>query len=235
MPELADFQAAFAASLTGDAPMDAPPGLAVHRNTVAKGLSDVLAAGYPTVERLLGPGRFGQAALAFARAHPPASPVLADYGEGFAGFLDVEAGVAGWIAQVARIDRAWTEAHNAPDAAIPTEPKFDALVLLHPAARLLTFELPAVTIWTLNRPPAPVLERPVTPDWRAEACLVGRPGDTVIVTPLDADALAFLRACQQGATLGEAAVALLEARPEVDLVRLFAGLLAAGAFAEPLP
>lgn len=236
MPDLAAFQDAFAASLTGDPPPDAPAGLAVYRNTIAQGLIEVLAAAYPTVQRLMGPAGFAAQAPAFARAHPPASPVLALYGEGFAAWLTsrVPEDLA-YLPEVARIDRAWTEAHNAADAPRLTEPRFDAPVRPHPAARLLTFDLPAVTLWRLNRPPAPVLQSPLAPDWRPEACLVSRPDDAVIVTDLDPDTLFFLRACLDGATFGEAAVALMQERPDADLGNLFARLLTAGAFAEPIP
>jgi hypothetical protein len=239
LPELAAFQDAFAASLTGDPPPDAPVGLAVYRNTIAQGLIEVLAAAYPAVERLMGQARFAAEALAFARAHPPASPVLALYGDGFAEWLFFPPREAGeereYIAEVARIDRAWIEAHNAADAPLLTEPRFDAPVRPHPAARLLGFDLPAVTLWRLNRPPAPVLQTPLAPDWRPEACLVTRPDDAVIVTELDPDAVFFLRACLDGATFGEAAVSLMQSQPDADLADLFARLLTAGAFAEPNP
>ncbi|MDQ0463563.1 hypothetical protein QO010_001334 [Caulobacter ginsengisoli] len=234
MPELADFQDRFAASLTDDPPPDAPAGLKVYRNTIAQGLIEVLAGAYPTVQRLMGEAWFAAEALAFARVHPPVSPVLADYGEGFPLFLHrITAEGRGWIAEVARLDRAWTEAHIAADAEPLAEPDFDQVPTLHPAARLLAFGLPAVTLWRLNRPPAPVLAKAIQPDWVPQACLVSRPADEVIVTDLDEDALAFLTACLAGATFGEAAVALLEQHPDADLAGLVARLLAAGAFAEP--
>ncbi len=237
MPDLADFQDAFAASLTGDPPPDAPAGLSVYRNTIAQGLIEVLATAYPTVQRLMGEGWFASEALAFSRAHPPVNPVLAKYGADFPAWLASpprEAGEENYIAQAARIDRAWLEAHNAADAAPLEQPDFERVPTPHPAARLLAFDLPAVTLWRLNRPPAPVLAEPIAPGWVPQACLVSRPHDAVMVTELDADSHDFLAACFAGATLGEAAVALLARRPEADLAGLFARLLAAGAFAEPL-
>jgi hypothetical protein len=233
VPELAAFQDAFAASLTADPTPDAAPGLRVYRNTIAQGLIDVLAAAFPTVERLMGEGWFAEAALAYARAHPPASPLLAEYGEGFPAFLHRDAGEESYLRDVARIDRAWSEAHIAADAEPLREPDFDAVPRFHPGARLLAFDLPAVTLWRLNRPPAPVLTDPVAPDWVPEACLVSRPADQVIVTVLDADGLDFVIACRAGATFGEAAVSLLQRRPDADLAPLIARLLAVGAFAEP--
>jgi hypothetical protein len=231
LPDLADFQTRFAASLTGDPPTGAPAGLAVHRNTIARGLIDVLVGSYPTVQRLMGEAWFAEEALAFARAHPPVSPVLAEYGEGFPAFLRREAGQErAYLADVARLDRAWTEAHLAADAEPLADAPFDLCPAPHPAARLLAFDLPAVTLWRLNRPPAPVLDEPVEPEWIPQACLVSRPADAVIVTELDAAGHDFVAACLSGATFGAAAVALLEQYPDADLAGLVARLLAAGAF-----
>lgn len=234
LPELAGFQDAFAAALTGDPPLELPPGLAIHRNTIAQGLVDVLAAAYPAVRRLMGEAWFAAEALAFARLHPPRTPVLAEYGEGFSAWLADPTRAAGqegaYLAEVARLDRAWAEAHVAADAEPLAEPDFDQVPTPHPALRVLAFSLPAVTLWRLNRPPAPVLEAPVEPAWVPEACLVTRPFDEVMVTDLDEDGLAFVTACLGGATFGEAAVALLEREPQADLAALIARLLSAGAF-----
>lgn len=236
LPELADFQDAFAVSLTGDPPANAPPGLKVYRNTIVQGLIEVLAAAYPTVRRLMGKEWFAEVALAYSRAHPPVSPILAMYGEGFPAWLLLHRAAGeekGYLVDVARIDRAWIEAHFAADAEPLGEPAFDRTPTLHPAARVLAFSLPAVAIWRLNRSPAPVIEAPTALDWRPQACLVTRPIDAVIVTELDRDGLEFVTACLGGARFEEAAVALLERRPDADLATLVARLLAVGVFAEP--
>jgi hypothetical protein len=61
--------------------------IGIHRNTVLSALVNALRLTFPTVEKLTGVDFFEQAALAFARAHPPRGPCLSDYGDGFADFL----------------------------------------------------------------------------------------------------------------------------------------------------
>jgi hypothetical protein len=93
MSELGQFQDAFVAALAERtaAPIAAwlpdgeaePAGLAVYRNTIAKGCVDALAANFPTVASLVGDDWFRAAAALFAREHPPASAALLAYGEAF--------------------------------------------------------------------------------------------------------------------------------------------------------
>ena len=102
MSELETFQDAFMAALDartaapiagwlpgGDGGGEAEPaGLAVYRNTIAKGCVDALAANFPTVARLVGDDWFQAAAALFARDTPPASAALLAYGEAFADWLE---------------------------------------------------------------------------------------------------------------------------------------------------
>ena len=60
--QMLSFHASFSLALQGQGSAITPwladpnaPGLAVYRNTVAKGRADALAGLYPTVERLVGP------------------------------------------------------------------------------------------------------------------------------------------------------------------------------------
>ncbi|MBU1803547.1 MAG: DNA-binding domain-containing protein, partial [Gammaproteobacteria bacterium] len=86
---LAAFQDAFVAALTGApgsaagevAALVGQPGFAVYRNTLAKGCVDALRANFPAVERLVGEEWFAAAATLYARAMPPRSGPLLEYGE----------------------------------------------------------------------------------------------------------------------------------------------------------
>ena len=125
---LARYQDAFAAALLADDPLAeaAPelrplvsqPGFAVYRNTVMKGCVDALQANYPTIERLVGEEWFRAAAACHARKALPSQTALIVYGEAFADFLATfePARELPYLADVARVDRAWTEAHVAADA-----------------------------------------------------------------------------------------------------------------------
>ena len=60
---------------------------AIHRNNVYASLIGCLAARFPVTLRLLGEDCFRQCARHFVEASPPRSPVLLEYGSGFADFL----------------------------------------------------------------------------------------------------------------------------------------------------
>ena len=169
------FEAAFTALLAGDDSamscwLDAGAGagagdqarLDVYRNTVAKGRVDALAGLYPTVERLVGADWFRQAGRIFANEAPPSSPVLDHFGADFPGWLETfpPALDLPYLAPVARLDQAWSQAHRAPDAAalsgrVATETSpprlFSSRASLHPSARLFWFDWTVPSIWIANR------------------------------------------------------------------------------------
>ena len=183
---LDEFQREFAAALLGEATsaagqaLAAQPGFAVYRNTVLRGCIDALAANYPTVATLVGAEWFDDAAGRFARAHLPRDGSLAAYGQGFADFLEAFEPAAGlaYLGGVARLDRAWTEAHLAADApvlaaatlaALPPAQLLDAVLVPHPAARWVRSpDMPIFTIWRRHRERAPLDD---ALDWRGEGGL----------------------------------------------------------------
>lgn len=214
-------------------------GLAVYRNTVAKARADALAGLFPTVERLVGSGWFREAALVFSRATPPSSPVMDDYGDGFADWLESfpPARDLPYLAPIARIDRAWSEAHRAAEApvlgaaevaAIAPAALFGARVALHPSARLFWFDWTVPTVWLGNRPGG--ADGVVTWDQTPEGLLLVRPNGGVEAHPLRWTHWLFLDGCRRGLPLGRAAAAVAIAEPLTDLSRLFAELLRFGVF-----
>jgi Putative DNA-binding domain len=213
---LARFQERFVRTLLAPE-LPAPPAFAVYRNTVMKGCIDALQANYPSVARLVGEEWFRAAAAGYARANPPRVPMLTEYGEGFAAFLESFPPAAGlpYLPAVARLDRLSTEAHIAPDE--PVLRRLNGRRLRpHPAARWAWFPLPAYTIWGANRDEGGEGAEII---WRAEGALITRPRDAVQWIALDADEYRFLDACAQGDTLP-------------DAVPFLARLLQAGAFAD---
>lgn len=258
MSELAAFQDAFSAALF-DPELGAPsvsvelgglgvscgfgaqPGFAVYRNTVTKGCIDALQANYPAVARLVGEEWFRAAALVHVRAEPPGSPVLLDYGAGFARFIEAFAPAAElpYLADVARLDRYWSEAHVAADDPVLAPAAISALtpaqlegtrLRLHAAARWQPFDTqPIFTIWQRNRNAD---DNQSEIEWLGEAALITRPHGAVEARRIDAAACKFLDACAAGETLAGAALAALTADPQTDLAQLMALLLEAGAFSE---
>jgi hypothetical protein len=217
------------------------PGFAVYRNTVMKGCIDALQANFPTVARLVGEEWFRAAASVYVRSNLPRQPSLLEYGDRFPEFLDRfdPAREFPYLAEVARLDRFWTEAHCAPDAA-PLEASRVAALCAdelartvlhpHPSARWTRSEqYPAYTIWRRNRGSNDAGDGEEI-EWHAEGGLVVRPVDAVSSIALDAAGCTFLDACARGDTLTRAAAAALQSDPAANLSRLLSRLLGAGAF-----
>src|SRR5690242_18933636 len=59
----------------------------VYRNNVVAGLIETLKENYPAVHRIVGSEFFRAMAAQFVTANPPHSPVMLDYGAGFAKFI----------------------------------------------------------------------------------------------------------------------------------------------------
>jgi hypothetical protein len=244
-PALTSFQSNFADALLrrGDSFAD-QPAFSVYRNTVMSGWVDALQANYPAVARLVGAEWFRGAASTYALQHPASDARLMLYGREFPAFLATceAARDLPYLAGVARLDRAWSEAHVAADAdtdagflaSVPQHELGAVRVALHPAARWAWFDaLPVFTIWSRQR----AVDEPCTGEieWRSEGALLTRPGDTVQWRGATRADCAFLDACaaSHGALLADAAAAALATEPQADLAALFAGLLQAGALTFP--
>ncbi len=229
------------------APLVAQPGFAVYRNTVMKGCIDALQANYPAVVRLVGDEWFRAAAAIYVRSHLPAQPSLLCYGDRFADFIATfePAGELPYLAGVARLDRFWSEAHVAADAApLAAEAvarlapaRLAAAVLQpHPAARWAWFDThPIATIWARNREFTSTLtdahDDPPAFEWQAEGLLLTRPHGRIEWVQLPAAGCAFLDTCARSGTLADAAAAALAVDPHADLALVMATTLEAGAYA----
>lgn len=214
-------------------------GFAVYRNTVMKGCIDALQANYPSVTRLVGEEWMRAAAAIYARMYQTEDPRMLHYGEQFADFLAQfePAAELPYLPDVARLDRFWSESYTAHDEEpldIATlsdlAPEVLAGTVLHPhgSARWAWFATgPIYTIWEKNRE---LFEDDSEIEWRGEGALLVRPRETVEWIALDASGCAFLDACRNGWSLSKAATAALALQESVDLARLLAKLLQAGAF-----
>jgi hypothetical protein len=230
---LAGFQKNFLRGLRGAQTIwTGRPGYTVYRNTVAKGWRDAMEANYPSVLGAIGAPAFGARVRDYLATVQAAGPVLAGFGEGFALFLAQEAQERPDLAALARLDRAFTEAHLAQDS-----PPFDPAALaarppdilagfrfaVHPATRLVEATPDQIALWLSAR-------RHPEPTFSAHAVLVTRPGGAVRAMPLPEDTLAFIAALIRGAPLGEAAAATLTAHPDTDVARLLVQAVTSGAF-----
>jgi hypothetical protein len=214
----------------------------VYRNNVTVGLIDALAAIYPAVQRITGVDFFRAMARFHIRATPPASPLLFEYGRDFPAFIEryEYARSMLWLADTARVERAWLDAYHAADAeplspvalaSVPPERLAHLVFTAHPATRIVRSRFSAVTIFAANRGNEPVGRiEAATP----EDALITRPDLDVVVRHLPQGGAVFLTCLISGRSLGEAVASALEASPFFDIASSIAGMIEAGAFTAAL-
>ncbi|RRH99272.1 DUF2063 domain-containing protein [Mesorhizobium tamadayense] len=225
--------------LVGPDGLPSPRRFAVYRNNVVAGLIETLKENYPAVHRIVGDEFFRAMSGQFATAHPPRSPIMLGYGAGFPEFIDgfEPAAALPYLADVARIERAWIEAYHAAEAESLSADDFLAIdrarlaqvrLALHPSLRVTQSRFPALTIWRMNvaggEPAAVDLEA------GGEDALVIRPSAEVTVHQLPMGAAAFIRSLGADEPVVAATIASLEVTPCFDLQTVLAGLIEVGAF-----
>ncbi len=210
----------------------------VYRNNVTVSLIDALAAIYPAVQRITGIEFFRAMARFYVRATPPLSPLLFEYGRDFPAFIEsyVYAQDMPWLADTARIERAWLDAYHAADkpvltaqelAAVPAAALAQLRFGAHPATRVVRSMYPAVAIFVMNKCDAPVS---VLRSGAAEDALITRPEQEVMVSRLPAGGAVFLLALLEGMPLGMAADAAFEHARDFDLQASLAQAITTGMF-----
>jgi len=211
----------------------------VYRNNVTVSLIDALAAIYPAVQRITGVDFFRAMARFHVRATPPTSPLLFEYGREFPAFIQQyePARPMPWLADTARIERAWLDSYHAADAAplssaalasVPPEQLGELVFTAHPATRIMRSQFSAVTIFAGNRAREPVGRIDAS---MPEDALITRPDLDVVVQHLPAGGAAFLTSLLAGQSLCEAAALARESSPSFDLAANIGGMIQAGAFA----
>jgi len=210
----------------------------VYRNNVTVSLIDALAAIYPAVQRITGVDFFRAMARFHVRATPPASPLLFDYGRDFPAFIAryEHARAMPWLADVARVERAWLDAYHAEDtmplsaealSAVPPERLADVVFIAHPATRIVSSPFSVVTIFAANRGEAAQTRIDAS---APEDALITRPDLDVAVRRLPPGGAVFLSGLIAGQSLGDAAAAAFLAAPSFDISLGIAGMIEAGAF-----
>ena len=251
MLRLADQQRAFAAAIL-DSRLAVPAGLvgpdgkpslkrfSVYRNNVVVGMIETLRETYSAVEKIVGEGFFKIMAGGYAVVEPPRSPILLNYGTSFPDFIEKfePASSLRYLADVARIERAWAESYNAAEA-LPLDPaeltdvapdQFSEIrFVMHPSLRIVRSKLPVLTIWQMNSEDGEPGH--VALDSGGQDILVLRPDAEVEVRLMPEGSAEFLMALANGETVSEALRAAVKANELFDLPANLAGLFDAGAFA----
>ena len=99
----------------GDIPL--PARLKVYRNNIVGSLTDILAATFPLILKLVGKDFFDAMARSFILAHPPKSGCLSHYGDGFDVFIQnfKSAESLPYLSDIARFEMALNDAYYAKD------------------------------------------------------------------------------------------------------------------------
>ena len=193
----------------------------VYRNNVTVSLAEALQAGFPVLEKLIGPANFHTLALLFLRAHPPHSPLMMHYGADMPEFLAAFQPLAhvGYLPDVARLELALRASYHAADDA-PVTPEAlaglheDSRLTLAPSVALIRSGWPLYDIWRFNtEADAP------KPQAIAQNVVVLRPEfdpEPHPLTPAEGD---WLDAVTQGKTLGAAIDAAQAIDSDFDMTR----------------
>jgi hypothetical protein len=246
----ADFdQCAFARALL-DPELPAPTGLearhglpperrfAVYRNNVCVGLVDALAERFPVCRQLVGDEFFRAMARRYAREFPPRTPMLFEYGDGFATFVAnfEPARELPYLPDVARLEYAVGVAYHAENAtplatdvirALPLDRLEEATATWHPSMHVVASNYPIVSIWRRHMSHEPMT--PLALD-RGEEALVVRPELAVVVALLPAGGTAFVDALKAGRIFEQAVTAAIGVAGDFDLTACLQALFLAEAF-----
>ncbi len=176
---------------------------------------------------------------AYIAMSKPASPIITAYGDDFPDFIAAfePAATVRYLADVARLEAAWTRAYHAADAeplAITALAALDGAALAntrltpHPAAMLLHSAFPAGSIWQAHQGEAigNIGAR------GSECVLVARPVFDVAVHILPVRDAAFAASLFAGEPVGAAAETALATNPEFEFGPALIGLASLGAFSE---
>ncbi len=245
-------QQAFSDALLATDPV-CPPGLttwngsapekrfAIYRNNVVVGLIDALADNFPVTQELVGEQFFRAMARQFVRAAPPRSPVLAQYGEGFAEFIAAFPAAAGlpYLADVAKLEllrvHAWYAADAEPLSAerigrllADVDALPEARFALHPSVRILRSRHAIVSLWTAHQSESAALAlATVNPD-QPEIALVRREGLAVEISAISVGTAEFIESLRQGRSFGRAAEQALGADIQFDLAATLGSMMRSG-------
>jgi hypothetical protein len=185
---------------------------------------------------------FERMAVDFASECPPRQPVLALYGDRFAGWLGRQdwLGDLTYLADVARVERLHVECLMAADAEPLGDVQIRAMLRadktrlrLHPATRFEWLRTPAMTIWLAHQRP---LMTEIEPEWKAEGALFARPSPFILHAPrIGQAAHRILFGVRIGEPLDTALDAAARLYPTEDCTAVLASLVNLGVFISLVP
>lgn len=210
----------------------------VYRNNVVVGLTGALADIFPAIQRLLGEEAFKNLARIYVANEPPTSPLMFEYGHGFASFVEKFEPLQKYpyLADVARIERLWLDAYHVADetplasdilASFQPEQLADLVFKPHPATKLFSSQYASVSIFSANRQEQSM--EGINPSI-GETCLITRPDTDVDVRHVPHSARVFYDTLVAGQTLGDAANEAASIDEEFDIAMAISTMIESGMF-----
>jgi hypothetical protein len=212
-------------------------GFAVYRNNSLVTLIDALQERFPVTCRLVGEEFFRAMARSYVSGNRPRSPLLMNYGDDFARFVEGFAPANGvpYLSDIARLEVAWSQSYHAAEASslqvrALADERPDALLemrlTLHPSTRVLRSAYPIADIWSAHQAVGAVM-RPTR--WEPQDVLVVRPAADVEVNAVSFGLYDFVAALLDRHCVQHAAEGALRAHPDFDLGQSLVDLLRFGA------
>lgn len=210
--------------------------LRIHRNHFAATLVDALAGVFAATRALVGEDYFASFALRLARARPPASPCLFEYGADLPQALAEAPGLEahGYVVDVARLEWAMHASFHAPAAdvlaparlaAIPADRVAGVRLRPLPSLRLVEAPFPVDDLWRQARAGA---VDPATLGGDATWLVLRRPDLDVVMERATPATYALLDALRQGHALGDAAAAAAARVADFDFTAALGDCLSLG-------
>ncbi|WP_347904504.1 DNA-binding domain-containing protein [Pseudomonas purpurea] len=208
---------------------------AVYRNNVQSSLINALIDGYPVLVQLVGDAFFRGMAQCYVRQCPPGNPLMSDYGNDLADFIEgfLPAATVPYLADVARLERLRVKAYHAADAEA-VEPGQIAAAIgdpealarlrmdLHPSTFTLNSPYAVVALWAAHQAETPPQD--LAP-YHPQTALVLRNGLEVEVFAIDTGSMTFIRSLQDNRPLGLAVADAQDAAPAFNLSQCLALLI----------
>ena len=221
---------------------DPGPRALVYRNSGLSALRDALASNFPSLRTIMDADFFNKMARTYADAHPPRGRSLVGYGVHLPGFITKAKDAHGlpWLADLARLDIAWLNAHLAAGVDEMTGEDFaqlaadpDALMVTHlafqPSIQMTETGWPLHDLWTGLRAGTAV-DTSMELKEVVETTLIWRLDNEVRTRVLAAPEAIFLAALSDGQALGKAAEAAITHDENLDISGLLAASVSAGLF-----
>ena len=195
-------------------PLGASDRLQIHRNNYRLTLSSALVDVYPIVESFVGRDWLEAALKKFVVEHPPQSAYLAQYGEGFADFLDgfEPAASIAYIGDIARLEWAIHVCQNIRDEKFLSGSDWADFVgpdvggktlRLVGAHKFVSSRYPLLDLWNIGSGADAAGE--IDLESGGVTLLVIRPDAEVIIYPLELSEYTFLNYLNAGETILSAA------------------------------